>query len=96
MKCPRIAANDGTPCNFQITFNNLTFSEEQEVSKEYYSYIVVRRGSAYNEDKEKWNRLVRPTLVRPRHTICRMCTNDGKLEEVILTASKHGKYVLHY
>lgn len=37
---------------------------------------------------------MRETLVRPRHTICRMCTHRGKLEEAIFTASRHGKCVV--
>lgn len=39
----------------------------------------------------KWPRIVRPTLVRSKHTVCRMCTAEGQLKEVVATASKHGK-----
>lgn len=44
-----------------------------------------------SENDERWPRIVRPTLVRSKHAICRMCTANGKLEEVIFTKSKHGE-----
>lgn len=39
----------------------------------------------------QWPRIVRTPLVRRKHTVCRMCVAAGKLEEVVFTASKHGK-----
>lgn len=42
-------------------------------------------------DSQRWPRLIQPTLIRPRHAICRMCTVEGKLQEIIFTNSKHGK-----
>lgn len=42
-------------------------------------------------EKQNWPRLIEPTLIRPRHTICRMCTAEGKFREIIFTNSKHGK-----
>lgn len=46
-----------------------------------------------SETDEKWPRIVRPVLTRSKHTVCRMCTSSGKLQEIIFTAKKHGKYV---
>lgn len=46
-----------------------------------------------SEVDEQWPRIVQPVLVRSKHSICRMCTSSGKLQELIFTASKHGKYV---
>lgn len=46
------------------------------------------------EDDEQWPRIVRETLHRNNHTICRMCVANGKLTEEIFTKNKHGKYVL--
>ncbi|KAJ8959291.1 hypothetical protein NQ318_021976 [Aromia moschata] len=59
----------------------------QNVDKNY-----IRQRS---ENDMGWPRIVRPALVRSKHTICRMCTANGKLEEVIFTASKHGKITYH-
>lgn len=61
--------------------------------KETYSYLVLKKGP--RKEKE-WPRIVREVLVRPKHSICRMCTSNGQLQEVIFTASKHGKLVKYY
>jgi ribosomal protein RSM22 (predicted rRNA methylase) len=39
----------------------------------------------------QWPRVVRPVLVRSGHTICRLCTQEGKLEEIIITRAKYSK-----
>lgn len=57
---------------------------------EMYSYVVLKKGMN-DESDTTWPRIVRPTLVRSKHTICRMCTKNGKLEEVIFTQAKHGQ-----
>lgn len=41
--------------------------------------------------EDEWPRLVRETMVKSKHSICKMCTANGNLTEVIFTASKHGK-----
>lgn len=64
----------------------------EELRKEFYSYVVFKKG-ARNPDDPQWPRAVRESLVRSKHSICRFCTSNGKLEEVIFTASKHGKLV---
>ncbi|CAB0009168.1 unnamed protein product [Nesidiocoris tenuis] len=43
------------------------------------------------DSEPDWPRIIRPVLVRHRHAICRMCTSQGKLTEVIFTPGKHGK-----
>lgn len=55
-----------------------------------YSYVVLKKGKI-SDATRKWPRLVRPTLLRSKHIICRMCTEDAKLQEVIFTHSKHGR-----
>ena len=91
--CPRYKLNDGTPCNFEIAYNTLPFSGSSMYSKDLYSYLVFKKGTP-NEDSDRWPRIVRPTLIRHKHSICRMCTQEGKLQEGIFTAKKHGK-LLH-
>ncbi len=59
--------------------------------KELFCYVVLKKGPTTNNENDAWPRIVRPTLVRSKHTICRMCTKNGKLEEVIFTQAKHGK-----
>lgn len=91
--CPRFLANDGTPCNFEARYASLPIGQKSEYFKELYSYVVLKRGT--RQDGTQWPRIVRPTLVRSRHTICRLCTASGKLDEAIFTAKKHGKAVYH-
>lgn len=91
MACPRLIADDKTPCNFISSYKPLPLSSEQsnEHQKEMFSYVVLKKGP--QKESETWPRIVRPTLVRSKHTICRMCTKNGKLEEVIFSQAKHGK-----
>lgn len=42
-------------------------------------------------ENDNWPRLVRPTMLRSKHVRCRICTSNGKLNEVVFTASKNGK-----
>ena len=55
-----------------------------------FPYYFILQGERNSEDPN-WPRIVREILVRRRHAICRLCTARGKLEETIVTASKHGK-----
>lgn len=91
MACPRQVAQDGTPCNFITSYMPLPLDGrvEKVQQKEMYSYVVLKKGP--NTDNDKWPRIVRPTLHRTQHVICRMCTKNGQLEEVIFTKAKHGK-----
>ncbi|XP_030756329.1 methyltransferase-like protein 17, mitochondrial [Sitophilus oryzae] len=94
MECPRLLANDGTPCNFEASYYSLPIGKKLEVFKEKYSYVVLKRGPRLENDN-KWPRIVRPTLVRNKHSICRVCTANGKLDELIFTAKRHGKMTYH-
>lgn len=85
--------DEGNPCNFEVAYHTPPLLGSSEVHKEIYSYVVLRKGQ--RDDDLQWPRLVRPTLVRSKHSICRMCTAGGKLCEVIFTASKHSKTVYH-
>lgn len=82
---------DKIPCNFQLYYQPLGIGEKITDHKGFrYSYLVLKKGIVVNE--VRWPRLVQPTLVRARHSICRMCTAKGNLQEVIFTQSKHGKF----
>lgn len=60
--------------------------------RERFSYIVFKKNGKKEEDPtSQWPRLVRETLVKTRHSFCRLCTKEGKLQEVIFTPGKHGK-----
>lgn len=89
--CPRITANDGTPCNFQISYNSFPFVSSSVAKKELYSYVVLKKGKRENIEAETWPRIVRPVLARSKHTVCRFCTKNGNLQEVIFTSAKNGR-----
>lgn len=91
LNCPRYQLNDGTPCNFEASYNTLPFSGPVTIHKELYSYFVIKKGPS-TCSADQWPRIIRPTLVRSKHTVCRMCTKEGKLQEIIFTQSKHGKW----
>ncbi|KAL1517170.1 hypothetical protein ABEB36_000969 [Hypothenemus hampei] len=91
--CPRFLANDGTPCNFSVRYWTLPIGQKPEILNERYSYIVLKKGN--RTENLGWPRIIRPVMRRSKHTICRLCTANGKLEEVIFTAKKHGKTTYH-
>ncbi|XP_011191547.1 methyltransferase-like protein 17, mitochondrial [Zeugodacus cucurbitae] len=93
LTCPRFANNaDRTPCNFEVGYVPLQLGgvkDDRHITR--YSYVVLKKGEI-SDPTRKWPRLVRPTLLRSKHIICRMCTEDAKLQEVIFTHSKHGRH----
>lgn len=91
--CPRYKLNDGTPCNFQVSYNTLPFSGPSIYRKDVYSYLVFKKGKPNEDSDREWPRIVRPTLNRHKHAICRLCTKDGIIQEGIFTAKKQGKFV---
>lgn len=90
-ECPRVKLDDGTPCNFDVSYFSLPFSGPQKVQNHLYSYIVFKKGTP-NTTSDRWPRVVRPTLVRSRHAICRMCFSDGEIKEAIFTKAKSDKF----
>lgn len=56
--CPRVRLDDGTPCNFQVSYNTLPFSGPSTYTKSSYSYLVIKKGSM-TADSDRWPRLVR-------------------------------------
>ncbi|XP_017778781.1 PREDICTED: methyltransferase-like protein 17, mitochondrial [Nicrophorus vespilloides] len=91
--CPKYMSSNYA-CNFEVNFINSSTSERMQLMKEQYSYVVLKKG-ARDERDERWPRAVKETLVRSKHSICRLCTANGSLDEVIFTASKHGKSTFH-
>lgn len=87
--CPRYDTDD-TPCNFEVSYYTPRIAQQSVIKREKFSYVVIKKGARPKTD-EQWPRIVRPVLVRSKHSICRMCTSSGKLQEIIFTASKNGK-----
>lgn len=85
--CPRYLEQD-TPCNFLMQYESLPLVKKPQVYPDLFTYVILRKGERPADDPQ-WPRLVRPPLVRSGHTICRLCTAQGELKEVIFTKSKH-------
>ncbi|XP_050542411.1 methyltransferase-like protein 17, mitochondrial [Daktulosphaira vitifoliae] len=87
--CPRFDTDD-TPCNFQVPYFTPKISQQSTYKSELVSYVIIKKGPRSIND-DQWPRIVRPVLIRSKHSVCRMCTSSGKLEEIIFTAAKHGQ-----
>ncbi|XP_026749253.1 methyltransferase-like protein 17, mitochondrial [Galleria mellonella] len=85
--CPRYLEHK-TPCNFIMKFETLPISGKSEVMADLFSYVILRKGVRPSDDPQ-WPRIVRAPIVRSGHTICRLCTAQGELKEVIFSKSKY-------
>ncbi|CAG9574135.1 unnamed protein product [Danaus chrysippus] len=85
--CPRYLEHQ-TPCNFLMKYETLSFPSKTEVMAELFSYVILRKGVRPSNDPA-WPRVVRAPIVRSGHTICRMCTSQGELKEVIFSKGKY-------
>lgn len=91
--CPRFLLTDKTPCNFEVKYEHLNSSITN--TRELFSYVVLKKGPKLGNESSDWPRIVRDTLVRNKHCICRVCSANGNLEELIFTAKKNGKSTYH-
>lgn len=90
LECPQYSLDNGTACNFEVRYHSLPFSGPQQIHRHLYSYLVIKKGEP-TDPIDRWPRIIRPTLVRSKHSVCRMCTKEGNLQEVVFTQAKHGK-----
>lgn len=97
--CPRYLDGSNTPCNFEVSYEPLRLPGLKLKPKmEKFSYVVLKRGvrqyeAAENSTNETWPRVIRETLARKKHVICRTCTKFGKLQEFTCTKKRHGKHL---
>ncbi|CAG4959154.1 unnamed protein product [Colias eurytheme] len=84
--CPRFLEQK-TPCNFLMKYETLGYPTKVELFGELFSYVILRKGERPANDPQ-WPRIVRAPLVRSGHTICRLCTKEGELKEIIFSKSK--------
>uniref|UniRef100_A0AAG5CZF3 Methyltransferase domain-containing protein n=1 Tax=Anopheles atroparvus TaxID=41427 RepID=A0AAG5CZF3_ANOAO len=92
LACPRIAKDDGTPCNFEATYTrNFPSGDGHQYGSILYSYLVYKKNPP--DSAQGFPRLVRPTAVRSKHCVCHVCAADGKLRDVTFTSAKHGQVI---
>jgi len=88
--CPRLLREgDRTPCNFQTRYMPFPNKRESQALKERFSFVIIGKGPKPTT-LPQWPRIVREPISKSQHVVCRMCTPDAKLEEVIFTKSKDG------
>ncbi|XP_072941331.1 ribosome assembly protein METTL17, mitochondrial [Epargyreus clarus] len=85
--CPRYLEHQ-TPCNFLMKYESLPYPSTSDVAADVFSYVILRKGTRPAEDPQ-WPRIVRAPIIRSKHTICRLCTAQGELKEVIFAKSKY-------
>ena len=75
-------------CNFEVKYLvPREIKNNSEILKTTYSYVVIGKGKK-PDNISQWPRLISQPLIRTRHVICRLCTNNGQLEEIIFTKKK--------
>ncbi|XP_077413384.1 ribosome assembly protein METTL17, mitochondrial [Vanacampus margaritifer] len=89
-KCPKLALGSIMPCNFQQVYMPLYGNNSQT---EKFSYLIMARERPEADTVMDWSRLIAPLKARTRHVHCRLCRSDGRLDHVVVSASKHGRDV---
>ncbi|XP_013147995.1 PREDICTED: methyltransferase-like protein 17, mitochondrial [Papilio polytes] len=84
--CPRYLEHE-TPCNFLMKYETLKFPSKVEIQADLFTYVILRKGVRPTDDSQ-WPRIVRAPIVRSRHTVCRLCTAQGELKEIIFSKGK--------
>ncbi|CAH1642006.1 unnamed protein product [Spodoptera littoralis] len=85
--CPRYLEHE-TPCNFLMKYESLPYAGKAEVFADLFSYVILKKGVRPPDDPQ-WPRIVRAPIVRSKHTICKLCTAQGELKEVIFSKAKY-------
>ena len=92
-KCPRYEF-DTIPCSFDVRYRNFCLDKINKAVRENvedgrFSYIVFRKGEGVCDNQ--WPRVVEPIKSIPvDHHVCRLCTNRGTLEEILLSNVNKG------
>ncbi|KAL1456876.1 hypothetical protein WDU94_001566 [Cyamophila willieti] len=85
--CPKQAFTHH--CNFGVKYENITYSRgERDIREETFCYVILRRGE--RKVTPPWPRIVRPVLVRTKHTVCKLCTPEGNIAQINFTNKKNG------
>ena len=87
-QCPRFEF-DTIPCSFDVRYRNFPLdkvvkSNREDILEGRFSYVVFRKGEIAKDSH--WPRVVEPIKsINQTHSLCRVCTNRGTLEEILLT-----------
>lgn len=69
------------------------YFQHNERQTEKFSYLILTRTEPTEAETEGmyWARLIAPVQRRTRHVHCRLCSPDGQLQHLVVTARKHGR-----
>lgn len=92
LECPKDLEPKRFPCTFAAAFDDSIFNPKVPSGSAMYSYTAIWKSPSIPEART-WPRIISPVLCRDRHAVCRLCCNDGKLREFVLTKKRHGRHV---
>lgn len=80
------------PCNFEVKYIPISMGTPQPPATHFFTYLIIKKGKRETEGVSiDWPRLIGTPMIRSRHTICRLCTHNGEIEDVAFTKKKHSK-----
>lgn len=96
MPCPKLRGKTPQPCNFSQAYHPLPLPWNPDVKQVLFSYVVLargeeERGGGGGGGEERWPRVLRPVIPRPRHVHTRLCCPDGNIRSLVVTPRHCGR-----
>ena len=96
MVCPR-QVEQKQPCYFEVRYRNFPYKRlpnklNDTVFTGRFSYLVAKK--CHSDEQSHKPRVIETPLKRHNHVVCRLCTQNGQLEEII--GVKREKYLYKY
>ena len=90
--CPRLNREYGVFCNFGVKFMPLPFGQNPLLrNEERLSYVVFRKRPKFHRYFPSWPRVVQKPSKSSRLVNLKLCTPQGKIEELNVSKGKHDK-----
>lgn len=94
LTCPKLSQKLTVPCNFHQRYHSLSLPGHNDHQTEKFSYVILTRDCVTSSKPGlDWARIIAPVQPRTRHVHCRVCSSDGQLQHLVVTARKHGRDV---
>ena len=96
MVCPR-QMEQKQPCYFEVRYRNFPYKRlpnrlNDKVFTGRFSYLVAKKCQSDKQSQKP--RVIEQPLKRHNHVVCRLCTQNGRLDEII--GVKGDKYLYKY
>lgn len=90
--CPRLTREYGVFCNFGVKFFPIPFGQNPMLlDEERLSYVVFRKRPKFYNYFPSWPRVVQKPKRSPKLVNLKLCTPQGKIEELNVSKGKHDK-----